>query len=63
MGDTIDLTGNGGVVKTIVRHAKANADAPTDDLPLVDGTFFKAKLWFTSSLTLHCKLLRLIVYE
>lgn len=36
MSDTIDLTGNGGVVKTIVRHAKANADAPTDDLPLVD---------------------------
>lgn len=39
MSETIDLTGNGGVVKTIVRHAKANADAPTDDLPLVDGTF------------------------
>ena len=38
MGDTIDLTGNGGVLKTIVKHAKADADGPTDDLPLVDGT-------------------------
>ncbi|XP_059456677.1 peptidyl-prolyl cis-trans isomerase FKBP20-1 [Corylus avellana] len=36
MGDTIDLTGDGGVIKTIVRQAKADAIAPTDDLPLVD---------------------------
>lgn len=51
MSDTIDLTGNGGVVKTIVRHAKANADAPTDDLPLVDGTFFWAMVYFFTSIT------------
>lgn len=37
MGDAIDLTGDGGVLKTIVRQAKANAIAPKDDLPLVDG--------------------------
>ena len=37
MGDSIDLTGDGGVTKTIVRHAKAEAIAPTEDLPLVDG--------------------------
>lgn len=37
MGDAIDLTGDGGVIKTIVRQAKADAIAPTDDLPLVDG--------------------------
>lgn len=37
MGDAIDLTGDGGVLKTIVRQAKANAVAPKDDLPLVDG--------------------------
>lgn len=37
MGDTVDLTGDGGVVKTIIRHAKADAIAPTEDLPLVDG--------------------------
>ena len=40
MGDAIDLTGDGGVLKTIVRQAKANALAPKDDLPLVDGMFF-----------------------
>lgn len=37
MGDAIDLSGDGGVIKTIVRQAKADAIAPTDDLPLVDG--------------------------
>ncbi|GMY08482.1 peptidyl-prolyl cis-trans isomerase FKBP20-1-like [Fagus crenata] len=36
MGDAIDLTGDGGVLKTIVRQAKANAVAPTEDFPLVD---------------------------
>ncbi|KAF3433678.1 hypothetical protein FNV43_RR24781 [Rhamnella rubrinervis] len=36
MGDAIDLTEDGGVVKTILRHAKADAVAPTEDLPLVD---------------------------
>lgn len=37
MGDAIDLTGDGGVIKTIVRRAKPDAIAPTDSLPLVDG--------------------------
>jgi len=36
MGDAIDLTGDGGVIKTIVRRAKPDAIAPTDNLPLVD---------------------------
>ncbi|KAJ7964535.1 Peptidylprolyl isomerase [Quillaja saponaria] len=36
MGDTIDLTGDGGVMKTILRQGKADAIAPTEDLPLVD---------------------------
>lgn len=39
MGDTIDLTGDGGVLKTIVRRAKADAVAPSESLPLVDGMF------------------------
>lgn len=37
MGDSIDLTGDGGVVKTVLRHAKGDAVSPTEDLPLVDG--------------------------
>ncbi|KAL2924994.1 Peptidyl-prolyl cis-trans isomerase FKBP20-1 [Bienertia sinuspersici] len=36
MGDAIDLTGDGGVLKTILRRPKDNAVGPTDDLPLVD---------------------------
>lgn len=36
MGDAIDLSGDGGVVKTIVRRAKSDAIAPTESLPLVD---------------------------
>ncbi|XP_057522425.1 peptidyl-prolyl cis-trans isomerase FKBP20-1 [Amaranthus tricolor] len=36
MGDVIDLTGDGGVVKTIVRRAKDDAVSPTDNLPFVD---------------------------
>ncbi|KAF5729605.1 peptidyl-prolyl cis-trans isomerase FKBP20-1 [Tripterygium wilfordii] len=36
MGDVIDLSGDGGVVKTIVRRAKADALPPSEDLPLVD---------------------------
>ncbi|KAL1559432.1 peptidylprolyl isomerase [Salvia divinorum] len=36
MGDTIDLTGDGGVLKTIVCRAKADALAPSDSLPLLD---------------------------
>lgn len=38
MADAIDLTGDGGVLKKIITHAKADAITPTDDLPLVDGT-------------------------
>lgn len=38
----IDLTGDGGVVKTILKHAKADAIAPSKDLPLVDGMQFAA---------------------
>ncbi len=36
MGDAVDLTGDGGVIKTIVRRAKPNALAPSTDLPIVD---------------------------
>ncbi|KAM5556452.1 peptidyl-prolyl cis-trans isomerase FKBP20-1 [Rosa sericea] len=36
MSDAIDLTGDGGVLKKIVRHAKPDATGPTQDLPLVD---------------------------
>ncbi|KAF7149454.1 hypothetical protein RHSIM_Rhsim03G0135800 [Rhododendron simsii] len=43
MGDAIDLTGDGGVIKTIVRRAKPDAIAPTDSLPLVDDTYAKAQ--------------------
>ncbi|KAJ6772744.1 PEPTIDYL-PROLYL CIS-TRANS ISOMERASE FKBP20-1 [Salix koriyanagi] len=37
MSDSIDLSGDGGVVKTILRKAKADALCPSEDLPLVDG--------------------------
>lgn len=37
MGDAIDLTGDGGVIKTIVRKSKIDAVSPTEDFPLVDG--------------------------
>ncbi|KAB2598259.1 peptidyl-prolyl cis-trans isomerase FKBP20-1 [Pyrus ussuriensis x Pyrus communis] len=37
MTDAIDLSGDGGVLKKIGRHAKPDAAAPTQDLPLVDG--------------------------
>uniref|UniRef100_A0A7C9E4U7 peptidylprolyl isomerase n=1 Tax=Opuntia streptacantha TaxID=393608 RepID=A0A7C9E4U7_OPUST len=36
MAEAIDLTGDGGVIKTVVRRAKDNAVAPSEDLPLVD---------------------------
>lgn len=39
MGDAIDLTGDEGVIKTIVRRAKPDAIAPSENLPLVDGVF------------------------
>jgi hypothetical protein len=38
MAEVADLTGDGGVLKTVVRKAKDDAIAPTDSLPLVDGT-------------------------
>lgn len=37
MKDPIDLSGDGGVIKTILRQAKADAVGPTEGLPLVDG--------------------------
>lgn len=37
MSDPIDLTGDGGVLKTIIRRAKPDAIAPSESLPLVDG--------------------------
>ncbi|XAR66266.1 Peptidylprolyl isomerase [Bertholletia excelsa] len=36
MGDAIDLTGDGGVIKSIVRRARPDAMSPTENLPLVD---------------------------
>ncbi|XP_025980072.2 peptidyl-prolyl cis-trans isomerase FKBP20 isoform X1 [Glycine max] len=36
MGDAIDLSGDGGVIKTIVRKSKADAVGPTENFPLVD---------------------------
>lgn len=37
MAAEIDLAGDGGVLKKIITHAKADALGPTDNLPLVDG--------------------------
>ena len=37
MGDVIDLTGDGGVLKTIIRKAKSDGVPPADNLPIVDG--------------------------
>ena len=37
MGDAIDLTGDGGVLKTVIKQSKPDAVAPTESLPLVDG--------------------------
>ncbi|KQK05924.1 hypothetical protein BRADI_2g23380v3 [Brachypodium distachyon] len=36
MAETVDLTGDGGVLKTVVRKAKDDAISPSDSLPLVD---------------------------
>ncbi|KAL4576283.1 hypothetical protein LXL04_012375 [Taraxacum kok-saghyz] len=36
MAEAIDLTGDGGVMKTIVKRAKPDAIAPSENLPLVD---------------------------
>lgn len=37
MAEAIDLTGDGGVMKTIVRRAKPDAVSPSETIPLVDG--------------------------
>jgi hypothetical protein len=37
MADTIDLTGGGGVLKTVIWKAKADADSRSESLPLVEG--------------------------
>ncbi|KAJ3668949.1 hypothetical protein LUZ60_010899 [Juncus effusus] len=36
MAETIDLTGDGGVLKTVIRRPKSDAIAPSDSFPLVD---------------------------
>jgi len=36
MGDSINLTVDEGVIKTVLRHAKPDAVGPSEDLPLVD---------------------------
>jgi hypothetical protein len=38
MAEPIDLTGDGGVLKTVITKPKADAMAPSDSFPLVDGT-------------------------
>jgi peptidylprolyl isomerase len=35
--ETTYLTGDGGVLKTVVRKAKDDVASPSDRLPLVDG--------------------------
>lgn len=37
--EVIDLSGDGGVMKTIVKQAKPDAIAPSENLPLVDGNY------------------------
>lgn len=41
MGDSIDLSGDGGVVKIIVRSAKSDAISPSESFSQVDGTLFR----------------------
>uniref|UniRef100_A0A0F7GYX7 peptidylprolyl isomerase n=1 Tax=Masdevallia picturata TaxID=125444 RepID=A0A0F7GYX7_9ASPA len=36
MGEVIDLTGDGGVLKTIMQRAKPNATGPTENISVVD---------------------------
>ncbi|XP_020551043.1 peptidyl-prolyl cis-trans isomerase FKBP20-1 isoform X1 [Sesamum indicum] len=36
MGDSVDLTGDGGVMKTLIRRAKPDAIVPSEGLPLLD---------------------------
>jgi hypothetical protein len=44
MANIIDLTGDGGVLKTVIRKAKADAITPSDSFPLVDGMRFSTSL-------------------
>ncbi|KAL6581071.1 hypothetical protein OROMI_006994 [Orobanche minor] len=37
MGEPIDLSGDGGVLKTIIRQASHDAVAPSESHPLLDG--------------------------
>ena len=43
MAETMDLSGDGGVLKTVVRKAKDDAISPSASLPLVDGTAIDRK--------------------
>ncbi|CAH9091252.1 unnamed protein product [Cuscuta epithymum] len=47
MGDTVDLTGDGGVLKKIVRRAKSDAVSPSESLPLLD-VYYEGSLAETS---------------
>jgi hypothetical protein len=40
MAETIDLTGDGCVFKTVVRKSKDDATSPSESLPLIDGIKF-----------------------
>jgi hypothetical protein len=51
MEEMIDLTGDGGVLKTVVRKAKDDAIAPSESLPLVDGM---ALLYISCVSSKHC---------
>lgn len=46
MDGAIDLTGDGGVIKTTVRKSKPDAVAPTENFPLVDGMLVSILLIF-----------------
>ncbi|KAH9766937.1 peptidyl-prolyl cis-trans isomerase FKBP20-1 [Citrus sinensis] len=54
MGDSIDLTGDEGVIKKIVRQAKPDALSPTEDLPLVDGNLLSESPLVLWKLALIC---------
>lgn len=58
MAETIDLSGDGGVLKTVVRKAKDDAIAPSESLPLVDGMV----LLFISQ-ALHKQYLLLLLFN
>ena len=35
----VDLSGDGGVIKRILRHAKPDSPIPSDATPIADGLF------------------------